>query len=92
MGDSAAAKVGTFARDVAKVGAEVSDLIKGAAKLGERLEALQNAVKAALKEAHINAKVWAKAKLDGISDAIEDVKGLFEPEAVTTNGLPMGTR
>lgn len=88
MGESAVTKAGTVAKGAAKVGAEARDLLTGAAKIGERLEALKGVVKAALKDAPIDAKAWAKAKLDGISDAIDGVKGLFEPEAVTTNGLP----
>jgi hypothetical protein len=88
MGEDAVAKAGAVAKGAAKVGAAARDLLTGAAKIGERLEALKGVVKAALKDAPINAKMWAKAKLEGISDAIDGVKGLFEPEAVTTNGLP----
>ncbi|MEO8840185.1 MAG: DUF4157 domain-containing protein [Kofleriaceae bacterium] len=88
MGEGAVTKAGSIAKGAAKVGAEVRDLLTGAAKISERLEALQGVVKAALKDARISTKSWAKAKLDGISDAIDGVKGLFEPETVTTNGLP----
>jgi hypothetical protein len=88
MGEGAVTKVGTIAKGAVKVGAELRDLVTGAAKISERLEALQGVVKTALKDARIGTKTWAKAKLEGISDAIDGVKGLFEPEAVAADGLP----
>lgn len=88
MGEGAIAKAGTIAKGAAKVGAEARAVLTGAAKLSERLEALKGVVKTALKDAPINAKAWATAKLNGITEAIDGVKGLFAPEAVTANGLP----